>query len=39
MGFYNIDRLNTYTINPSKPVISLFEYIIEGKFITNSILE
>ena len=36
---YNIDILNTYTITPSKPVISLFEYVIEGKFITNSILE
>ena len=36
---YDIDILNTYTITPSKPVISLFEYIIEGKFITNSILE
>ena len=36
---YNIDILNSYTITPSKPVISLFEYIIEGKFITNSILE
>ena len=35
--FYNIDILNTYTITSSK--ISLFEYIIEGKFITNSILE
>ena len=33
----NIDILNTYTIPSSK--ISLFEYIIEGKFITNSILE
>ena len=36
---YNIDILNTYTITPSNPIISLFEYIIEGKFITNSILE
>ena len=35
--FYNIDILNTYTITSSK--ISLFEYIIEDKFITNSILE
>ena len=35
---YNID-IHTYTITPSKPIISLFEYIIEGKFITNSILE
>ena len=35
--FYNIDILNTYTITSSK--ISLFEYIIEGKFIKNSILE
>ena len=33
--FYSIDKLNTYTITPSKPVISLFEYIIQGKFITN----
>ena len=36
---YNSDILNTYTITTSNPVISLFEYIIEGKFITNSILE
>ena len=36
---YDIDILNSCTITPSKPVISLFEYIIEGKFITNSILE
>ena len=36
---YNSDILNTYTITPSKPVISLFEYVIEGKFVTNSILE
>ena len=36
---YNIDILNTYTITPSKPIISLFEYIIKGKFITKSILE
>ena len=36
---YNIDILNTYTITPSNPIIFLFEYIIEGKFITNSILE
>ena len=36
---YNIDILNTYTITPSNPVISLFEYIVEGEFITNSILE
>ena len=36
---YNIDILNTYTITPKKSVISLFEYIIEGKFIKNSILE
>ena len=33
----NIDILNTYTITSSK--VSLFEYNIEGKFITNSILE
>ena len=34
---YNIDILNTYTITLSK--ISLFEYYIEGDFVTNSILE
>ena len=37
--FYNIDILNAYTTTSSKPVISLFEYIIEGKLIVNSILE
>ena len=35
--FYNIDIVNTYTINSSK--LTLFEYIIEGIFITNSVLE
>ena len=34
---YNIDILNTYTITSSK--ISLFEYYIEGDFVTNSVLE
>ena len=35
--FFNIDIVNAYTITSSK--VTLFEYIIEGKFITNSILE
>ena len=35
--FFNIDIINTYTIESSK--VTLFEYIIEGKFITNSVLE
>ena len=35
--FYNIDIVNTYTIDSS--IADLFEYSIEGKFITNSILE
>ena len=35
--FYNIDIVNTYTIESSK--VTLFEYIIEGIFITNSVLE
>ena len=35
--FYNIDIINTYTIESSK--VTLFEYIIEGIFITNSVLE
>ena len=35
--FYNIDIVNTYTIESSK--LTLFEYIIEGIFITNSVLE
>ena len=34
---YNIDKLNTYAITSSK--ISLFEYYIEGDFVTNSVLE
>ena len=34
---YNIDIVNTYTIESSK--VTLFEYIIEGIFITNSVLE
>ena len=33
---FNIDIVNTYTINSSK--VTLFEYIIEGIFITNSVL-
>ena len=33
--FFNIDIINTYTIESSK--VTLFEYIIEGKFITNSV--
>ena len=35
--FFNIDIINTYTIESSK--VTLFEYIIEGIFITNSFLE
>ena len=35
--FYNIDIVNTYTVESSK--VTLFEYIIEGIFITNSVLE
>ena len=35
--FFNIDIINTYTIESSK--VTLFDYIIEGKFITNSVLE
>ena len=35
--FFDIDIINTYTIESSK--VTLFEYIIEGKFITNSVLE
>ena len=35
--FYNIDIVSTYTIDSS--IADLFEYSIEGKFITNSILE
>ena len=35
--FFNIDIINTYTIESSK--VTLFEYVIEGKFITNSVLE
>ena len=35
--FFNIDIVNNYTINSSK--VTLFEYIIGGIFITNSVLE
>ena len=35
--FSYIDIINTYTIKTSK--VTLFEYIIEGNFITNSVLE
>ena len=35
--FFNIDINNTYTIESSK--VTLFEYTIEGIFITNSVLE
>ena len=35
--FFNIDIINTYTIESSK--VTLFEYTMEGKFITNSVLE
>ena len=35
--FFNIDIINTYTIESSQ--VTLFEYTIEGKFITNSVLE
>ena len=34
---YNIDILNTYTISSS--LVNLFEYYIEGDFVTNSVLE
>ena len=34
---HNIDILNTYTITSSK--VNLFEYFIEGDFVTNSVLE
>ena len=34
---FNIDIVNTYTIESSK--VTLFEYIIEGIFIKNSVLE
>ena len=37
MWFFNIDIINTYTIESSK--VTLFEYTIEGIFITNSVLE
>ena len=35
--FFNIDIINTYTIESSK--VTLFEYTIDGIFITNSVLE
>ena len=35
--FFDIDIINTYTIESSK--VTLFEYAIKGKFITNSVLE
>ena len=35
--FFKIDIVNTYTFESSK--VTLFEYIIEGIFITNSVLE
>ena len=37
LKIYGIDIVNTYTIESSK--VTLFEYIIEGIFITNSVLE
>ena len=35
--FFNIDIIETYTIESSK--VTLFEYTIDGIFITNSVLE
>ena len=35
--FFNIDIINTYTIESSK--VTLFEYTIDGIFITNSVLK
>ena len=35
--FFNIDIINTYTIESSK--VTLLEYVIEGNFIINSVLE
>ena len=35
--FFNIDIINTYTIESSK--VTLFEYTIDGIFISNSVLE
>ena len=35
--FYNINIVNTYTIESSK--VTLFEYNIDGNFIKNSVLE
>ena len=37
--FYDIDILNDYIINKSKPSVILYEKIIESKFTVNSILE
>ena len=37
--FYDIDILNDYIINKSKPAVILYEYEIESKFTLNSILE
>ena len=37
--FYDIDILNDYIIDKSKPTVILYEYEIESKFTVNSILE
>ena len=37
--FYDIDILNDYVIDKSKPAVILYEYEIESKFTVNSILE
>ena len=37
--FYDIDILNDYIMNKSKPTVILYEYEIESKFTVNSILE
>ena len=37
--FFNIDTVNVYTNSSSIPVVSLFKYEIESKFIANSTLE
>ena len=36
---YDIDILNDYIINKSKPTVILYEHEIESKFTVNSILE
>ena len=39
MWFYDIDILNDYIINKSKPTVILYDDEIESKFTVNSILE